>query len=67
MRGGQRAPMAPSQENWGLARVGWRGCCGGRVPSFLEQKQPPPPTLRRRRGPARGQVPSRALKITAGN
>lgn len=43
MRGGQRAPMAPSQENWGLARVGWRGCCGGRVPSFLEQKQPPPP------------------------
>lgn len=20
---------APSHENWGLVRVGWRGCCGG--------------------------------------
>lgn len=66
MRGGPRTPVAPSPENWGLVRVGWRGCCGRRGPCFLEQKQPPH-TLRRRRGPARGQVPSRALKITAGN
>lgn len=42
MRGGQRTPVAPSPENWGLVRVGWRGCCGRRGPCFLEQKQPPP-------------------------
>lgn len=42
MRGGQRAPVAPSWENWGLARVVWRGCCGGRGPRFPRADAAPP-------------------------
>lgn len=39
------APEAPSHGTWGLAPVGWRGCCGGRgaCPSREQTQLRPPP------------------------
>lgn len=65
---GSALPEGPSHGTWGLAPVGWRGCCGGRGPRLPgADAAPPAPHSPAQAGPARGQVPSRALKITAGN
>lgn len=72
--GGRRGDEGRTENSSGLL-AGKLGACAGGMERVLRETRPllpraeanPPHTLRRRRGPARGQVPSRALKITAGN
>lgn len=72
-KGGQSAPGGPPGTElggWeGVPRWAGGGAAGNRGQASGEQTQlrPPAPHSPAQAGPARGQVPSRALKITAGN